>query len=147
MGVGVRDRVARLEGVDLSPAMIGRAEGRNVYDALATGDVVEWLNHSPPGAFDLILAADTFCYLGDLGRVLAACRRALAKGGLFLFTAETFDGDGFQLLKELRFAHSPSYVENAAAAAGLRIVLLRRASARREADAEAPGLVVALAAD
>ena len=147
MGAGVRHRAAWLEGVDLSPSMIARAEARDVYDALATGDAVERLDHSVSGAFDLVLAADTLCYFGDLGPILAACRRALADGGLFLFTAETFEGDGYRLLGSLRFAHSACYVESAARAAGLQVVLLRRAWARREADVEAPGLVIALAPD
>ncbi len=127
--------------------MIATARARNVYDALATADAVERLDHSPSGAFDLILAADTLCYFGELGPLFAACRRTLADGGLFLFTAETFAGEGFRLLGEVRFAHSASYVEFAAGAAGLRVVLLRHAVVRREADVEAPRLVVALAAD
>ncbi len=147
MGLSVRDRVDRLEGVDLAPAMIATAGARDVYDALATGDAVERLARSPPGAFDLILAADTLCYFGDFGPVLTACRRALANDGMVVFTAETFDGDGFRLLGGLRFAHSAPYVETAAGAAGLRVVFLRHAWARREADVEAPGLVVALVAD
>ena len=127
--------------------MIARAQTRNVSDELTKGEAVERLDHSPSGAFDLILAADTLCYFGDLGPVLAACRRALADDGLVLFTAETFAGDGFRLLGGLRFAHSASYVGAAAGAPGLRVVLLRHAWARREADVEASGLVVALAAD
>ena len=145
--VGVRDRADRLEGVDLAPAMIARAQARAVYDALATGDAVERLVHSPPGAFDLILAADTFCYFGDLAPVLTACRRAFAGNGMVVFTAETFDGDGFRLLDGQRFAHSETCVAAVAGAAGLRVALLRHAWARREADVAAPGLVVALAAD
>ena len=96
---------------------------------------------SRPGAYDLILAADALPYFGDLRPIFAACGRALADGGLFLFTAETFEGEGFRLLAGLRFAHSPRHVEDAARAAGLRLVLLRHAWARLEADIEAPGLV------
>ncbi len=143
MGVGVRARVGRLEGVDLAPAMIARARARGIYDALEAGDAVERLARSAPGAFDLILAADMLCYFGDLSPILAACRRALADGGLFAFTVESFDSDGFRLLEGLRFAHAPSYVEDSARAARFRLVLLSRASARREADVEAPGLVAA----
>ena len=147
MGLGVRDRVGRLEGIDLAPAMIARAATLNLYDTLTTGDAVERLGHSPSAAFDLILAADTLCYFGDLGAALGACRRALADSGLVLFTAETFDGDGYRLLGGLRFAHSASYLDAAAGAAGFRVVLMSHAWARREADVEAPGLIVALAAE
>ncbi len=141
MGVGIRDRVARLEGVDLAPAMVAKAGARGLYDALEAADAGAFLAGASAGAYALILAADTLPYFGDLGPILAACRRALADGGLLVFTAETFEGDAFRLLDSLRFAHAPPYVEAAARAAGLHPVLLRRAWARREADVEAPGLV------
>jgi predicted TPR repeat methyltransferase len=147
MGAAARDRVARLEGVDLAPAMIAEARARGAYDALEAADAGERLQRSPSGAFDLILAADTLCYFGELRPLFAACRRALADGGLVAFTAETFDGEGVRLLEGLRFAHAPSYVEETVRAAGLRSVVLRRAWARREADVEAPGLVGAFEAD
>ena len=111
MGARVRERVGRLEGVDLAPAMIEKARERGVYDALEVVDAVERLARTR-GAFDLILAADTLPYLGDLAPAFAACRGALAPDGLFVFTAETIDGDGFRLLDGLRFAHAASYVES-----------------------------------
>ena len=129
-----------LEGVDLAPAMIEKAPPRGIYDALEVVDAVERLARTR-GAFDLILAADTLPYLGDLAPAFAACRGALAPDGLFVFTAETIDGDGFRLLDGLRFAHATSYVGAALRAAGFRLVHLRRAWARREAEAEAPGLI------
>jgi predicted TPR repeat methyltransferase len=148
MGAAIRDRVTRLKGVDLAPAMIACARARGgLYDALEAGEATAFLERAPQGAYDLILAADTLCYFGDLRPVFAAGRRALRPGGLMALTAETFVGDGLRLLKGLRYAHSPHHIEDAARAAGLRIVLLRHAWARREADVEAPGLVAVLAAD
>lgn len=144
MGVAIRPRVERVEGVDLSPAMVAKARESGCYDAVEAGDAVERLANAPPRGFDLILAADALCYLGDLAPVFAVAARALAPGGLFVFTAETCDGDGFRLLPGLRFAHAQAYVEAAVAVAGLRPALIRRASARREADVAAPGLVAAL---
>ena len=144
MGAAIRPRVDRLEGVDLAPAMVEKARESGSYDAVEAGDAVERLAAAPAGAFDLILAADALCYLGDLAPVFAVAARALAPGGVFVFTAETCDGDGFRLLPGLRFAHAPAYVEAAAAVAGLRPTLIRRASSRREADVAAPGLVAAL---
>ncbi len=146
MGAAVRDRVARLEGVDLAPAMIAKAREPGLYDALEAGDAVRRLQNSPPCAFDLILAADALCYFGDLRPVFAGCRRALADDGIFAFTVETFDGVGFRLLESLRFAHASAYVEDTACSAGFRPIFLQRASARREADVEAPGLIAAFAA-
>jgi predicted TPR repeat methyltransferase len=147
MGEAIRGRVARLAGVDLSPAMIAKARARRTYDALETADALERLERSQPGAHDLILAADTLCYFGDLGPILAAVRRPLSGGGLFVFTVETFDGEHFRLLRTLRFAHSRAHVEQAAAAASLRPMILRDAWARREAGVETPGLIGLLAAE
>ncbi len=147
MGAAIRDRVTRLEGVDLAPAMVASARARGLYDRLEAADAIAFLERAPQGACDLILAADTLCYFGDLRPVFAASQRALGPGGLLALTAETFAGAGFRLLEGLRFAHSPHHIEDAACAAGLRIVLLRQAWARREADVEAPGLVAVLAAD
>ena len=53
MGEAIRDRVDRLTGVDLAPAMIARARGRGVYDTLEAADVTAYSTRSAPGAFGL----------------------------------------------------------------------------------------------
>ena len=45
---------------------------------------------------DIIVAADVFMYLGDLGPVLLATWQALRPGGLLVFTVEDLHGDGSQ---------------------------------------------------
>lgn len=146
MGEAIRARVQRLSGVDLSPRMIAEAKRRAVYDDLAVGGALPFLEGSAPARFDLVLAADAFCYIGDLRPVLAACRRALMDDGLLAFTVETFEGDGFRLTQTLRFAHARAYAERAGREAGLRPLLMKKASTRREAGAGAPGLVCVMAA-
>ena len=141
MGGPVRERVDRLTGIDLSPAMIAKARESGLYDALETGDALGFLARSPSPAFDLVLAADALCYFGDLKPLFAACRRALSSGGLLAFSLETFDGEGFRLQKTMRFAHAASYVEATARDAAFAPLMLRRASTRFEAGAEAPGLI------
>jgi predicted TPR repeat methyltransferase len=146
MGAAVRDRVAGLEGADLAPAMIAKAREPGPFTTPSRRATVRRLQNSPQCAFDLILAADALCYFGDLRPVFAGCRRALADDGIFAFTVETFDGVGFRLLESLRFAHASVYVKDTACSAGFRPIFLQRASARREADVEAPGLIGAFAA-
>ena len=96
---------------------------------------------SRPGSFDLIVAADALVYVGDLAPLFAAVGTALAPDGLFAFSVETCEGDGFKLEPTMRFAHSRSYVETTAREAGLRPLLVQSASTRREAGADAPGLI------
>src|SRR5271163_4949171 len=92
-GAALRGRVDRLEGVDLSPAMVAKARALQIYAELECGEIVAHLGRFE-AAFDLIVAADVLVYLGDLAPVFAASARALAPGGLFAFTAEALVGEG-----------------------------------------------------
>ena len=60
-----------------------------------------------PSAFDLIVAADVLVYVGDLAPLFAAVETALTADGLFAFSVETYEGDGYRLEPTIRFAHSP----------------------------------------
>jgi predicted TPR repeat methyltransferase len=140
MGEGIRDRTDHLTGVDLSPAMIAKARERAVYDELIVGDAVAPMRERQ-GIFDLIVAADSLVYLGDLASLFTAVGTALTADGLFAFSVETYEGDGFKLEPTIRFAHSRSYVEASAREAGFGSLLIQSASTRREAGVEAPGLI------
>jgi predicted TPR repeat methyltransferase len=142
-GRALRARVDRLVGVDLSEGMISKARATGAYDELAAGELVGFLRQRPPASADLIVAADTLVYLGDLRPVVAAVAGALARGGLFVFTVETGHAP-FSLKASLRFQHSDEHLRLAASEAGLTIVHLTAASTRREAGVEAAGRVVAL---
>jgi predicted TPR repeat methyltransferase len=141
MGAPLRGRVDRLAGVDLSAAMIAKARERGLYDRLVVDDASAMLGREPAGVFDLIVAADALVYVGDLAPLFAAIVRALTADGLFAFSAETCEGNGFKLEPTMRFAHSRSYVETTARELGLRPLLMQSASTRREAGADAPGLI------
>jgi predicted TPR repeat methyltransferase len=141
MGAPLRERVDRLAGVDLSAAMIAKARERGLYDRLTVGDAAAILGCEPPVSFDLIVAADALVYIGQLAPLFAAVGLALIADGLFAFSVETCEGDGFKLEPTMRFAHSRSYIEATAREAGLRPLLIRPASTRREAGADAPGLI------
>jgi predicted TPR repeat methyltransferase len=141
MGEALRRRVDRLAGVDLSAAMIAKARDRGIYDRLVVGDAAPMLGREPPGSADLIVAADALVYIGDLTPLFAAVARGLTSHGLFAFSVETCEGDGFKLEPTMRFAHSRSYVETKAREVGLQPLLIRSGSTRREAGADAPGLI------
>jgi predicted TPR repeat methyltransferase len=141
MGEALRGRIDHLTGVDLSAGMVAKARGRGVYDRLIVGDAASMLGSKPPGAFDLIVAADSLVYIGDLAPLFGVAATALSLDGLFAFSIETCEGGGFELAPTMRFAHSRSYVEATAREADLRPLLIRSASTRREAGSDAPGLI------
>lgn len=138
-GLVFRDVAARLEGIDLSPSMIEKARARGIYDALRVGDIV-----AIDGAYDLILAADTLVYLGDLDAMFVAAARSLTPDGHFLFTAESKEGDGFELGPKRRWRHSETYLRAEAAKAGLEVAGLVACSPRSEAGQPVAGFAVAL---
>jgi predicted TPR repeat methyltransferase len=141
MGEALSDRVDHLTGVDLSPAMIEKARERRVYDRLIVGDAAAALKREPPAAFDLIVAADSLVYVGDLAPLFAAVATALTADGLIAFSLETIEGEDFALGASMRFAHSRAYVEATAHETALSPLLIRSASIRREAARDAPGLI------
>ena len=141
MGETLRGRIDHLTGVDHSEAMIAKARERGVYDRLVVGDAAALLMREPPEAFDLIIAADSLVYIGDLAPPFAAVGAALAADGLFAFSVESCEGEGFALEPTMRFAHGRGYVEATAREAALRPLLIQSASTRREAGADVPGLI------
>jgi predicted TPR repeat methyltransferase len=140
-GMMFKDKAARLDGIDLSPAMIEKARARRIYDRLSVGDI----ETAPGGRYDLILAADTLVYLGDLAPVLRAAVASLSPDGYFLFTTEAADGGGFELGPKRRWRHSESYLRETANRAGLSVAGLLAASPRTEANQAVAGFAVALA--
>ncbi len=130
----------RLVGVDLSEQMLARAREREVYDELVKAELTAYLG-GRPGAFDLIVSADTLVYFGSLDAVAAVAARALRPGGQLVFTVEALDDVGYVLSMNGRYRHSPTYVETALADAGLTPQIVP-AELRLEAGEPVAGLVV-----
>lgn len=147
-GAAFQPLASRMDGMDLSPAMIERARARGVYDRLMVGDI-ETALALPGPSYDLILAADTLVYLGDLAPSFRGARFRLAPEGYFLFTVEAadegFSGD-YSLGPKRRWRHSEAYLRAAAAAAGFAVAGLVTAAPRQEAGLPVAGFAVALEA-
>jgi len=139
MGAAIRNKARQLSGVDLSPAMIDHAASKRVYDRLAAGDLLDFLAAERESGADLATAADVFVYIGDLEPAFAAVWRVLARGGLFAFTAQKWNGDGFRLGEDLRFSHGEAYLRALAARAGFAVLELSPAATRRDRGEDVPG--------
>jgi len=145
-GEAFRARARQLDGMDLSPAMIEKARARGIYDELSVGDLEETLARGT-GGYDLILAADTLVYLGDLTKVMDGAARTLARNGFFLFTVEAKEGEGYALGPKRRWRHSESYLRNEAAGVGLDVAGFMNCQPRSEAGTPVEGFAVALRRD
>jgi predicted TPR repeat methyltransferase len=141
-GMAFADMAATLDGVDLSPAMIEKARARGIYHGLFVNDIEAALAAGGPD-YDLLLAADTLVYLGDLSTVFRHAARRLSPGGVFLFTVERCDGEGFALGPKRRWRHSESYLRSQADAFGFAVAGLLECEPRSEAGVAVPGYAVA----
>jgi predicted TPR repeat methyltransferase len=142
-GMEFHDVAQRLDGFDLSPSMLEKARAHGIYHDLAVADV-EIL----PGArepYDLVLAADTLVYLGDLRATFASVSTQLTPNGFFLFTVEKEgEGDGFSLGLKRRWRHSENYLRGEADRFGYTVAGLVNCSPRTEAGVPVEGFAVAL---
>ena len=142
----LRPYAARLIGVDLSPEMLERARARGLYDALVEAELTAYIG-AHQDTFDLIVAADTICYLGRLDGVWTAVAQALRPGGCFVFTLERLnednDGRGFRLNVHGRYSHHPDAVRDALEWAGLAVASMDVRPLRRELGKDVEGLLVA----
>ena len=157
-GKELKDVARRLTGVDLSPKMLERARERGLYHELQEADLHEYLDSSPPALYDLVVAADVFTYIGNLGPAFAGVHRVLRPGGRFAFALEALlppnveahDGEKpFILRKTARFAHSESYLRALAQCTGFVVLHLQEETLRKEGvcnegASEIKGLVVVL---
>jgi len=141
-GAAFRPFAGRLIGVDLSAAMIARADEKGIYDETHVAKIADFLSAAEHAHYDLVLAADVFVYVGDLAPIFADIAKILAPGGLLAFTVETHSGDGTKLLPTLRFAHGEIHLRQLLNAAGLAIQHLAGTSVRSEKGVPVDGLVV-----
>jgi predicted TPR repeat methyltransferase len=139
-----RPLARRLVGVDLSSKMVTKARERQVYDELLVDDLIPPLLTNPQG-FDLVLAADVFVYIGDLGPVFKATAASLRPSGLFMFSTEKDEsGRDFVLRNSGRYAHSMNYVTNLATGLDFEVVSTEDVMLRKEGGKDIQGNVYVL---
>ncbi len=142
-GEAFADRAARLDGIDLSPAMLAQAARKNIYERLLEGDLLPALQ-ALDGPYDVILAADVLVYFGALETLFSAVPRLLAPHGVFGFSVQKADEAGWRLGADCRYAHSAAYIEKCAQGAGLRVTVMEDAVLRQDAAASVHGLIFVL---
>lgn len=148
MGEAIRAEAGFLAGCDLSPRMIERAraktqsDGTALYDKLAVAGLTSFLVSRPDQSADLVIAADVFVYLGELGPSFAQSARVLMPGGVLAFTVQSHEGEGVIVGEDRRFAHAEGWLRDRLDAAGLHVLLVEPASTRQDRGVAVPGLLV-----
>ena len=134
VGAAVRDLAARLEGADISPAMLEKAGAKNLYDTLFEADLAPFMAEHA-GSYDAVLGAAALIHFGDLRPLFQAASRCLRGRGLFVFTVFPHDdADGADyavaastgLAQSGCFRHSIPYLERLAAETGFAVLELEK---------------------
>ena len=141
----------RLTGVDLSAAMLAKAEAAGGYDALEASELTAFLDQSnQSGAtFDLLFATDTLIYFGRLDTLLTQAFAALNPGGWLAFTVERMADESAAAPRDWmlditgRYKHGAQYVHQVLAQAGFVSVNIAEAQIRVESNVPVIALVVA----
>lgn len=126
-----RPLARRLDGVDLSGAMLSRAAERGVYDRLDEADLLTTLADRP-AQYDLVAGVDVLIYFGDMRPVFEGVAQALRPAGWLIFSAEMAEQLPFRLTGNRRYEHHPDYLREEAARVGLLEVQSERATLRYE---------------
>ena len=136
----------RLTGVDLSSGMLAKADEQRHYDALVKDEICSFMSGAS-AAYDLIVAADTMIYFGDLMPVFTAVSHALRPGGWFIFTLECNDAgslpvSGHQLHASGRYRHRQEYVEDLLRQVHCPLLQLSMETLREEVRQPVAGMLV-----
>lgn len=132
-----------LIGVDLSSEMITVARRLNIYKELHVAGIVEFLADQT-SAYDLILAADVFVYVGDLSQTFCRVSGALRPAGLFAFSVEANSSDTWLLEPTRRYSHGLPYLKQLAAIHDFAEKTVRPVVLRVDNGKDVHGLVVVL---
>ena len=135
-----------LVGCDLSGAMLEHAGARAAYDTLLKAELVQFMAERP-GAFDVLVSADTLIYFGELAPVFAAAHAALRPGGTLVFTLESLPDtspDDYQLTESGRFAHTRAGIAARLAAASFAAPTIAPASPRVEGGKPVQGWLLSV---
>lgn len=127
VGLEIAPYESQLVGVDLSVKMLEKARARNLYHRLECSDLLTMMQGEKSSSYDVVIAADTFIYVGKLDDVVREVKRLLCPGGFFAFSAEALEavpnvtlnqrvplGYHLQESPSCRYAHSLEYVSRLA---------------------------------
>jgi predicted TPR repeat methyltransferase len=95
-GVALESHSGYMVGVDVSTAMLQKAQDKGVYEALVHQDMVEFLTTTDL-AFDYFVALDVLPYAGDLTPLLSLIKSRNSRNATLTFSTEHRDSGTYFL--------------------------------------------------
>ena len=109
-GAVLRPLTKQLIGVDIAAKMIAQAKNKHLYDTLIASEITAFLQQNQTN-YNLIVAADTLPYFGELETLFTAINLRLVSNGYFIFSTEISTTDPWQLQASARFSHHKDYLQ------------------------------------
>ena len=124
-------------GVDISEKMLALARRKNIYTELQQADITAYLHGSHPN-FDTAVAADVFCYFGDLRPILSALSSTR-----LIFSIETDStAEKFVIQANGRYKHNPEYLKQILTNLGYAKIEQHDLVLRRENGKDVAGYII-----
>jgi predicted TPR repeat methyltransferase len=136
LGVALKNETNEIFGVDISEKMLSLASKKNVYTKLVHSEITDFLRENTKH-FDLITAADVFCYFGDLEDLLKLC---LPQKIIFTLEINPLI-ETFAIQPNGRYQHNPQYVENLLKNIGYNKISSKEITLRNEGENEVLGII------
>ena len=129
-----------IDGVDASEKMAKYAKEKKIYRQVYVDDIAHFLAKANT-KYDLIVAADVFCYIYQLNGIFEQVFRLLNKGGCFAFTVEAAKTEAIGIIPQGRYHHPKKYIQDALCATGFNDIQVNAVSLRKEGDGTCAGLL------
>lgn len=139
-GLFLKNQAENLTGVDISQNMIQKAEEKHIYDKLITSYISDFVRNTKEH-FDLIIAADVFCYINKLNKIIRQAHKILTAGGKFIFTVEKATTEKTRLQSSGRYQHPQCQIEKELNDAGFTDVQVQEVVLRQEKGKDCIGLL------
>jgi predicted TPR repeat methyltransferase len=141
VGALVRPLAGKLDGVDISPAMLEKARDKGVYDRLDQADLVTFMS-GHPDSYDAVLGAATLIHFGNLHAVFQAAAMCLRDGPDFAVASND------RLAQSGCYTHSAGYVDRLAPQSGFSVQMRKKIIHEHDQnDNPIPGMLVVLRRD
>ena len=143
-GEFLRPIAAHLTGVDLSPGMLHQAKVLSHYDDLVQAELVSFLSDKS-NDYDLIVSADTLCYLGNLDDFFKVAAQSMKPGARLIFTVESEESDcdrGYILQPHGRYSHTKPYITKSLNNSGLSVADATICQLRMERGVPVEGMLI-----
>ena len=124
-------------GVDIAPAMLEIARSKDVYAELVAADIGDYLKQHQADLPATIIAADVFCYFGNLAPIFKLCAPKR-----LIFSVETNDEvSDFAVQINGRYQHNPQWIKEQLQAARYREIKMTELTLRQENGTGVKGML------